>query len=55
MVDKSSEQSAAGGAREDETAVTRASWSIPAVRRLVATDAQLGPNFTATDGIEGHS
>lgn len=33
----------------------RRKWRPPAFRLLKTSEAELGPNFTATDGVEGHS
>ncbi|MEA3004201.1 MAG: hypothetical protein QOH81_2989 [Sphingomonadales bacterium] len=54
MADQSLKQ-AEGVDGMGEPPTQRREWLSPAVRSLKTSEAELGPVFPATDGIEGHS
>jgi hypothetical protein len=55
MVDRSVSVEPQSEASEENRDVRRKPWSAPHLRSLKTSAAENGPNFTSTDGIEGHS
>jgi hypothetical protein len=55
MVDRSVSVEPEAEACEEDRTLRRKPWSAPRLRSLKTSAAELGPNFTSTDGIEGHS